>query len=151
MRILVVDDVALIAEGEAVMIRRCAPEAEVVAFTDPHKALEALREAPAEVAFLDFEMPACHGALLAKMMKEICPLLNIVFATAYQDYYGHAMQLRASGYLLKPIREEQIREELDNLRYPVEKRRNGLFARTFGNFELFYNGEPVPFRYQKTK
>ena len=52
--IIVVDDEPLIAEGEAQMIRQCAPQAEVVAFTDPAAALDALRAFSADVAFLDF-------------------------------------------------------------------------------------------------
>ena len=151
MRIIVVDDEAIILEGETKLIRRCVPEATVRGFTQPEKAVDYLMACPADVAFLDFEMPQCHGRMLAKRMKAICPRINIIFATAYADYYSDAISLRASGYLLKPLQEDQVMEELENLRYPVKHYRRGLFVRAFGNFEVFYDGMPVLFRYQKTK
>ena len=151
MNIIVVDDEEIILAGETAMIRQCAPGAQVHGFSSPTKALAYLRDNPADVAFLDLEMPELHGLELARQMKAIAPRLNIIFATAYPDYSESAMHLRASGYLLKPIRIEQIREELENLRYPVSARNSGLFVRAFGNFEVFYNGSPVMFRYSKTK
>ena len=150
MRIIIVDDEKLILEGETNLVRRCAPGADVRPFTDPAAALECLRAEPAEVAFLDLEMPACHGTALAKQMKALRPHINIVFATAYRDYYDKAIELRVSGYLMKPLLEEQVKEELNNLRYPVQSA-GGLYVRCFGSFEVFFNGIPISFRYQKTK
>ncbi|MBQ9661627.1 MAG: response regulator [Oscillospiraceae bacterium] len=151
MRIIVVDDEELVLEGEIRLIRECAPEATVRGFRSPQNALDYLKTCAADVAFVDFEMPQCHGLVLAKQMKALCPQINIIFATAYRDYYADAINLRASGYLLKPLHEERIKEELDNLRYPVETGKRGLYARAFGNFEVFYNGQPMMFRYHKTK
>ena len=151
MNIIVVDDEKLILEGETALIQRCIPEASVKSFSSPVDALEYVHTHTADVAFLDLEMPELHGMKLAKQMKKYCPRLNIIFVTAYQDYYEEAIQLRASGYLLKPLRGEQVHEEMDNLRYAVRRYESGLFVRTFGNFEVFYNGYPLMFRYQKTK
>lgn len=151
MRIIIVDDESVILRGETELIQRCAPDAIVNSFSLPEDALEFLGTHPADVAFLDFEMPQCHGRTLARRMKAICPRINIIFATAYSGYYEDAMNLRASGYLLKPLKEREVLEELENLRYPVKRAQSGLFVRAFGNFEVFFNGQPVLFRYQKTK
>lgn len=151
MRIIVVDDEKLVLMGETDLIRRCAPEAEVRSFDLPEDAMEYLSREPVDVAFLDFEMPRCHGLTLARRMKAIHPRLNIVFATAYSSFYEGAMKLRASGYLLKPLQEDRVREELENLRYPLKRYQSGLYVRAFGNFEVFCDGQPVMFRYQKSK
>lgn len=150
MRIIIVDDENLILEGETNLIRRCVPKADVQAFNDPEAALEAVRSSPADVAFLDLEMPSCHGTVLARQLKALYPQINIIFATAYRDFYEKALELRVSGYLLKPLQEEQVMEELRNLRYPIASK-GGLFVRAFGSFEVFFDGKPVSFRYQKTK
>lgn len=151
MRILIVDDEPLILNGEEALIRQCAPAAQIESFCDPAEALHALQKQPADVVFLDIELPETNGITLAKQMKALCPLLNIVFVTAYDDYYAEAIGLRASGYLQKPVTKQQIEEELCNLRHPVAERRNGMFVRTFGSFEVFFNGTPLHFHYNKTK
>lgn len=149
MRILVVDDEPIDLELEAGLIRQCAPQAEVLAFSSGPEALAWLGKDEAEVVFLDQRMPDCSGVTLARRMKQLWPRLNIIFATAHADCYAQAMQLRASGYLLKPLKAEAVLEELENLRYPVMQTR--LFVQAFGTFEVFFNGEPVMFRYLKTK
>lgn len=120
MTIFVVDDEKVILDGEAALIRQCAPQAKVLAFSSSASALAHLKEEKADVAFLDLEMPEYHGIELAKHMKRLCPHLNIIFATAYQDFFEEAMNLRASGYLLKPLKAKRVKEELDNLRYAPE-------------------------------
>ena len=151
MTIFVIDDEKVILEGEAALIRQCAPQATVLAFSSPADALARLKVEAADVVFLDLEMPEYHGIELAKHMKHLCPRLNIIFATAYQNYFEEAMNLRASGYLLKPLKTERVMEELGNLRYAPETQHTGLYVRTFGSFEVFYDKRPLVFKYQKTK
>ena len=131
MTIFVIDDAKVILEGEAAMIRQCAPQAKVLAFSSPAAALAHLKVEAADVVFLDLEMPDYHGIELAKHMKHLCPRLNIIFATAYQNYFEEAMGLRASGYLLKPLKAERIIEELENLRYSQEAWHTGLYVHVF--------------------
>ena len=150
MEILVVDDEPLILEGEVELIQKCAPESSVKGIRHSEEALEYVRTLPVDVVFLDIEMPVSNGIILAKQMKVLQPKLNIIFATAYHDYYESALSLRASGYLLKPLNESKVLEELENLRFPV-RTDNGLFVRTFGSFELFFHGKPMELRYKKTK
>ena len=151
MNIIVVDDEPIVLEGEVSLISWCRPDAKVWGFSSPREALAKLPACAADVAFLDLSLPEMDGVQLAKELKQRCPHLNIIFATAYSDRYDQALRLRASGYLLKPLRLEQVREELDNLRFPVRRYEQGLFIRAFGNFEVFYDGKPVLFRYLKTK
>lgn len=151
MTILVVDDEPIILEGEAALLRRCAPEAEVFAFGTAEEALNYVKLHTVDVAFLDMEMPRMNGVTLARKMKLENPRLNIIFATAYRKYFEAALNMHASGYLLKPLREERVVEELNNLRFPVESAERGLYVRCFGSFEMFYDGVPVQFRYFKTK
>ena len=81
MNIIVVDDEGIILEGETNLIRRCAPDATVTAFSSPNAALEYVRTHAVNVVFLDLEMPECHGVVLARRMKALCPHINIIFAT----------------------------------------------------------------------
>lgn len=60
------------------------------------------------------------------------------------------MDLFASGYIKKPATKEKIQAQLDNLRHPVLPEKKRIFARTFGNFTLFVDGNPVTFARAKS-
>ena len=62
-----------------------------------------------------------------------------------------AVKLYVSDYILKPARAEDIKNALANLRHPVKEERKGLYVHCFGNFEVFYDGEPVRFGRAKVK
>ena len=65
---------------------------------------------------------------------------------------NEALDMHASGYILKPITAQKIRKELENLRFPVKpERRNRVYFQTFGNFEVFIDEQPVKFKYDLTK
>lgn len=151
MTILIVDDEPIILEGEMETARACAPGAQVLGSADPARALELARTAPVDVAILDIEMPGMNGIELAQRLKRLRPACNIIFATAYSSYTGKAMDLHASGYILKPMNAEKLRRELEDLRTPVPLRDEGLYVRCFGDFEVFDRGYPLAFTYHKAK
>ncbi len=153
MKIIAVDDEKIALEGILREISHAEPEAEINGFRKGEDALSFVNTGNTpDVAFLDIEMPGTGGVILAKRLLESCPGINIIFTTGYSEYALEAIDLRCSGYILKPITSSKIRHELDNLRNPVEKdNRERLYARTFGKFEVFIGGRPVKFRYQKTK
>lgn len=152
MRVLAVDDKKLPLEALTEAIRKAEPTAEIFSFRSGREALAFAAQTPCEVAFLDIDMRDINGISLAKELKLLDPKVNIIFATGYYEYATDALTLHCSGYLMKPITPEDVRRELDDLRHPVlpaaQKR---LQIQTFGNFEVFLDGAPVKFKYDKTK
>lgn len=152
MKVLAIDDEEIALEALVDAIRTAAPTAEIYSFRDTKKALEFYRTTPCEVAFLDIQMWDMNGIDLAKRLKMLNAKVNIIFSTAYGDYREDAFDMHASGYLTKPITPSMIRRELENLRHPVAPEQNmRVQIITFGNFEVYIDGEPVEFRYDKTK
>ena len=119
-------------------------------FRSTGEALLYAKEHAVDVAFLDIEMREMTGLELAKKLKGISPKINIVFVTGYSEYMKQAISLHASGYLTKPVRAEDVAEELDNLLHPIEVTEE-ITIRTFGNFEVLCNGKPVEFERSKAK
>ena len=150
MKIIAVDDEKIALQGLLSSIQKAAPEATVYGFRYASEAIEHMKNAPCDIAFLDIEMRGTDGVTAAKELKEINPDINIIFATGFGSYRDAAFDLHASGYLIKPITAEGIKRELDNLRRPVRQQKK-LRAIAFGNFQILYGGEHVKFKYQKTK
>ena len=154
MRILLVDDeelqlIRLENEIKKVLLEK---DNEFLSYLNPLEALKESKNKPIDIAFLDIEMPGINGVELARQLKKSNPLLNIIFVTAYDNYALDAYKIHASGYLSKPVRAEKIKEEIEALRYPIElKGEKVIQVKCFGNFEAFYNNEPIRFSYQKSK
>ena len=56
---------------------------------------------------------------------EINPRTNVVYLTAYSGYAVDAWSTGASGFMLKPLTPEGVREQLGKLRYPFSWGRAG--------------------------
>lgn len=152
MKIIVVDDEALAMEHLARIVRQVRPEDEVFSFQKPSLALAYLECTEVDVAFLDIEMFGMNGIELARRCKEIQRDINIIFVTGHADYAVDAFALHASGYLLKPPSKDRVYEELAHLRVsPTPQGDKKLRVQTFGNFEVFSNGEPIGFARGKAK
>ena len=152
MKILVADDERLAVENLVKIINRIE-EAEIVCFSDTQSVLAYLSQNQVDIAFLDIEMGQMSGIELAVKCKELCPAVNIIFVTGYSQYMPDAFKLHASGYLLKPVREKDLRAELDNLRFPVlhHSAVHRVRIHTFGNFEVFVDGKPLDLPRTKSK
>ncbi len=154
MRVLAVDDEALMLEKLCDSIKEAAPEAVIASFRRASEAQEYIQENEIDVAFLDIKMRGMTGMELAKIIKTTQPNVNIIFCTGYSEYmYDAISKVRCSGYILKPVDAGQVAEELKNLRIPMKKEadKKGLYVQCFGNFEVFLNDEILKFESKKTK
>jgi two-component SAPR family response regulator len=106
---------------------------------DPRNALDKVAKTRYDVIWLDIEMPKMTGLEMAKEIKDISPNTNVVFVSAHPEYALEAMNLRASGFVVKPATPEQLKEEINNLRHPIGKDTKDYLLRIqcFGNFEAF--------------
>ena len=152
MRILCVDDALPIMEDTVAMCRQLPEVQEVTGFTRPREALEWLQTHPIDLALLDIDMPEINGLMLAEQVKRLYPDAAIVFLTAFPQYAVQAIKLRATGYLLKPVSLDELKEEVAYARSREPARPSGhIVVRTFGNFEIFVDGETIPFHRAKSK
>ena len=128
------------------------PEVELRRFQSSLEALAEARRTAVDVALLAVDLPELGGLDLGRYLKEMYPLVNLIYLSQDAEDCYEAMAMHASGYLLQPAGAEELRRELGDLRYPTDRRRRQrVFAQTFGNFELFVDGQPVAFKYSRTK
>lgn len=150
MRFLAVDDESLMLDGLVSALHSARPEAEVLSFRWPEDALEAAREKPVDVAFLDIQMGGMTGLQLAVELKKVQPELHVIFVTGYSQYAVDAFAMHATGYLLKPVEKEDVERELTFI-YGAPKTKSRIQVKTFGGFDLFVDGVPVRFERTKAK
>ena len=115
--ILVDDSKVILTEGLAVL-EEVMPHAAITGFLWPMDAIAYAREHRVALAVLDIELGTASGLDLCRTLLAINPCTNVVFLTAYADYSLEAWKTEASGFLLKPMTPEDVREQLQKLRHP---------------------------------
>ena len=116
--VIMVDDNKVFLNDGMPIIEEVIPNAAVIGFTKPSEAVEYAKANRIALAFLDIEMIDVSGLDVCRKLLEINPRTNVVYLTAYRDYSVDAWKTGASGFMLKPITPDGIREQLNVLRYP---------------------------------
>lgn len=136
---------------ELVKAVKASPDIEQVKeFSSCNATLEWAQKNPVDIAFLDINMRGMGGLALAEKLQQLHPSCGIVFCTGYTEYAVEAFRIHVNGYLLKPITAQQVQREIDHF-LGVQKPKQLLEIRCFGNFEVFAHGQPVQFKRTKAK
>ena len=97
---LIVDDEPAAREILRTHLQRI-PEVEIQGeFKNAIDALSFLKNNPADIVFLDINMPEVTGLSFAKLVQKE---LQVIFTTAHREYAVEGFELQAVDYLLKPI------------------------------------------------
>lgn len=76
------------------------------------EALKRLDAGDIDLLFLDIAMPGLTGIDIARLLDKFKSPPQIIFVTAHDAHAVEAFDLNAVDYLLKPIREERLRESV---------------------------------------
>ena len=116
--VIIVDDSKVILSDCLAVLGEVMPNATITGFIWPMEAIEYAKTNRIALAILDIELGTSSGLDLCHTLYEINPRTNIVFLTAYADYSLDAWKTEASGFILKPLTTEGVKEQLKRLRYP---------------------------------
>lgn len=104
-----------------------------------------------DIVLMDISMPGMDGLEAARNLSGMDSPPAVIFTTAYGEYALEAFSTKATGYLMKPIRQEQLLQSLEQARSlnraqrleALENRegmnqsgRKHICARMRGNLEL---------------
>ena len=104
-KVLIVDDQAILADGIRSVLSSC-DELEVVGVAlDGLRALEAVEHMKPDVVLMDIRMPNMNGVIATRQIKERSPETKVLILTTFDDsdYILNAINNGASGYLLKDV------------------------------------------------
>lgn len=122
MRVLIVDDEPL-ARRRLVQLLGPLADVEIVGEAGGGgEALELVKLLCPDILLLDIEMPVIDGFAVVKALPADNPPV-IVFVTAFQDHAVEAFELRATDFVVKPVRGERLRQVLDQAKSDLDARR----------------------------
>ncbi|MCG7200800.1 LytTR family DNA-binding domain-containing protein [Marinobacter pelagius] len=82
---------------------------------DGDSTLQKVAELEPDILLLDIRMPGMDGMEAAARLSSLDNPPALVFCTAYDHYAIQAFDVRATAYLLKPVRKEALAEALDRV------------------------------------
>lgn len=147
MKILLVDDETLARDR----LRRLLGEDEshdvVGEAANGMQAVQLCAELAPDLVLLDIRMPGMDGLETARHFLDLPEPPAVIFCTAYEEHAIQAFDLQAVGYLLKPVRKENLlnalakserlnRVQIAALQGQDENRRTHISARTHKGIEL---------------
>ena len=119
MNIVCVDDHPIMLKGLSQSIAQIMPDACISAFANASEALSFVQDNGCDVLLCEIELCGFDGLTLAQKIKNLNPLVNIIFVTVCdeKEHAKEVLKIKPSGYLVKPAKKEQLEVELHNLRY----------------------------------
>lgn len=112
MKILVVDDEPLARERLLRLLVKLQPQAETGEAGTGAQALEMVAAMQPDLVLLDIRMPGMDGIAVARELQALLQPPAVIFCTAYDQFALQALENQAVAYLLKPVREEKLRDAL---------------------------------------
>lgn len=114
MRIMIVDDHALVRRGIGHVVRECFEDATVVEAGGVEEAISLMRAEPVDLALVDVRMPDLDGLELLRRVKIDWPSVPVIMLTTYDQplYVKRALAEGASGYMLKDATPEDLEQAI---------------------------------------
>jgi DNA-binding NarL/FixJ family response regulator len=142
-KILLVDDHALVRRGLAHVVRESFPDAEVLEADNAEQALRAMSDNAIEIALVDVRMPEPDGLALLHEIKAQWADIPVIMLTSFDHapYVKQALAEGAAGYMLKDATPDDLEQAI---RVALSGGGNVLSPRVIQNlFDEMDGGAPV--------
>lgn len=116
--VAIVEDDFKTRENLQMMLREAAGFVCVGVFTSGEAALEGIPRLRPDVVLMDINLPKMSGVECTRQLKQLRPEISIVMLTVYDDSNRifHALQMGASGYLLKRSPADEILRAIQDVK-----------------------------------
>jgi len=126
MKVLIVDDEAIIREGMRSMISwEEAGFTELMEAADAREALELIEARQPDLIITDIFMPEMSGIEFAEQVKDKYPSIQIIILTGYEkfEYAKEAIRIGVAQYMVKPLFPEELAAVVREVTNGIEKQR----------------------------
>ena len=143
-RIAVCDDSPKFLEQVSDMVERWSEQSgiptEIYRFDNGDALLAKNAVTHMDIIFLDIIMPLQSGIDTAKELRLSDNAVKIIFLTSSPEFALESYEVKAQGYLLKPVNYEKIKETLDECSHSLEKESKNIVLKTaFGYQKLYFH------------
>ena len=142
-RIAVCDDNADFLQNAVSMIEKWSEQsgiqADIFTFEDGDTLIARNAALRMDIILLDIIMPLFNGMAVAKEIRQTDLAVNIIFLTSSPEFALESYDVKAKGYILKPVSYEKLKDLLDDCtrRLDIEPKR--LVLKTeFGYQKIYY-------------
>jgi two-component SAPR family response regulator len=151
-KVAIIDDEQLAVDNLQFFLKQF-PDLEVVcAVTEADELHRCLKENDIQLIFMDIEMPEINGLELASQVIDQYKNIEIIFATAYNQYAVQAFELNAVDYILKPLSMSRIEKAVEKVRKRIPGvRQQKIAIKCLGGFDILLNDKVIPFKLSKAK
>jgi two-component system response regulator AlgR len=155
--VLVADDEALARVRLRQLLEMVLPGVEIIEACDGREALLLLQGRPVDLVFLDIRMPGIDGIEVVRHLAALgVEAPRVIFTTAYDRFAIQAFEVGAVGYLVKPIRPEQLSMTMERIQRgwprvsltPDGARRRWIVSRSSGELRMVAVGMVLYFEAQ---
>lgn len=118
MKLLLVDDHALVRAGLRLVVERIDPSLQVLEAADGHDAVRLARKHQPELCLMDVSMPGLNGIDAVGRLQQTSPRTKVLVVSMHgaRHYVTEALRAGARGYLLKDAAMEELADALKALR-----------------------------------
>lgn len=133
-KVLIVDDQALIREGLDMMLSLYEEIQVVDQVANGQEAIDFIKDQEVDVILMDIRMPIMNGVEATKIIKEIYPNMKILILTTFNEdeYIFKGLKNGADGYILKDISSQGLVKNIKSI-YKGDTLLHGDVARTISN------------------
>ena len=161
MKVLLVDDHAVVRQGYASLLRALLPEVQLREACDGEQALQRVQEEIPNLVIMDIGLPGISGLETTRRLRQRLPQLRVLFFSMHDELplVRQALEAGASGYLTKSsapeVLIEAVRRVLDGHAYieqslatqlaytPSDQRLQGMTPRELEIFLMLARGTPT--------
>jgi DNA-binding NarL/FixJ family response regulator len=146
LRLLIVDDQALIRRGLSMMLA-AEPGIEIVGqAADGIEAVEQAMATRPDVVVMDLQMPRASGVVATREITACLPLTRVVVLTTYDDdeLVFEAIRAGAQAYLLKDASEAEVLETVRAVHRGESRLSPTIARKVMEQFRSFAERAPLP-------
>ena len=141
-KIAICDDNRIELEKAVMLVNRWADrdhvKIEVKTFDNGDSLIDEQKTNPADLILLDIMMPLLNGMETARELRKIDSAVVIVFLTSSPEFAIESYDVKARGYVLKPVEEEKLNCVLTDCVLSMNREPENIVIKTHFGYQKIY-------------